>query len=102
MPRPSILTSWKEIAEYVGKGIRTIQRWEGQMGFPMRRMRHGRKSTVLAVPREIEAWLQSQPLFGEQLGSEESERTALLRALNALRSENRKLRRQLASERAKK
>jgi hypothetical protein len=24
----SVLTSWKEIAQYVGKGVRTVQRWE--------------------------------------------------------------------------
>ena len=25
---PSVFTSWKEIACYLGKGIRTVQRWE--------------------------------------------------------------------------
>jgi hypothetical protein len=97
----SVLTSWKEIAQYVGKGVRTAQRWERELGFPVRRPKHGIKSTVLAVPREIDAWVQSQQFGDGQLGSIESERTALLRALNALRSENRELRRQLALERAK-
>lgn len=96
----SVLTSWKEIAQYIGKGARTAQRWERELGFPVRRMQHGRKSSVLAVPAEIDAWLQSQRLFAEQPRSEKPERTTLLRTLNALRSENRKLRRQLALERA--
>ena len=87
----SILTSWKEIAQYIGKGVRTVQRWEGELGFPVRRMQAGRKSSVLAVPGEIDAWVQSQRL-GEQPGSE---RTTLLQTVKALRSENRGLRRQL-------
>src|ERR1700722_9878186 len=82
----SVLTSWKEIAQYVGKGIRTAQRWELELGFPVRRAKAGRKSIVLAVPGEIDAWLQSQHL-GEQPGS------TLLRTVKGLRSENRKLRR---------
>jgi hypothetical protein len=69
MPRSPILTSWKEIAQYVGKGIRTIQRWERELGFPVRRTKAGRKPSVLAVPEEIDAWVQSQRL-GEQPGSE--------------------------------
>jgi len=96
MLRPPILTSWKEIAQYVGKGIRTVQRWERELGFPVRRTKAGRKPSVLAVPGEIDAWVQS---LGEQPGSE---RTMLLRTVKALRSENRKLRRQLELERAKK
>ena len=54
----SVLTSWKEIAQYFGKGVRTVQRWEHELGFPVRRT----KSGVLAVPGEIDAWVQSQRL----------------------------------------
>ena len=49
MPRPSILTSWNEIAQYVSKGVRTTQRWERELGSPVRRTTAGRKSSVLAV-----------------------------------------------------
>jgi hypothetical protein len=97
----SVLTSWKEIAHYVSKGVRTVQRWERELGFPVRRTKHGTKSSVLAVPGEIDTWVQSRQFPGGQLGSVESERTTLFRALKALRSENRKLRRQLEAERAK-
>jgi predicted DNA-binding transcriptional regulator AlpA len=98
----SVMTSWKEIAQYLGKGVRTVQRWERELGFPVRRTRRGTKSSVLAVHGEIDAWVQSRQFPGGQVGSVESERTTLFRALKALRSENRKLRRQLALERAKK
>ena len=75
MPHRSILTSWKEIARYVGKSVRTVQRWERESGFPVRRAKPGRKSSLLALPREIDLWVQSQRLSGERAGSEELERT---------------------------
>jgi hypothetical protein len=37
MNSPGVLTGWKDVANYVNKGIRTVQRWEGQFGFPIRR-----------------------------------------------------------------
>ena len=99
-----VLTSWKEIAQYVrkGKGVRTVQRWERELRFPVRRTPHATRSIVLAIPGEIDAWVRAQQGPSGQLGSDESERTALLRALKELRSENRELRRQLALQRAKK
>jgi predicted DNA-binding transcriptional regulator AlpA len=55
------LTSWKEIAQYVGKAVRTIQRWEQDFGFPIRRptVKNGHHA-VIAIPDEIDAWLESQ------------------------------------------
>ena len=97
-----VLTSWKEIAQYVRKGVRTVQRWERELRFPVRRTPHATRSIVLAIPGEIDAWVRAQQGPSGQLGSDESERTALLRALKELRSENRELRRQLALQRAKK
>ena len=54
----TLLTSWKEIANYVGKGVRTIQRWENRFGFPVHRP-NGDKGVVLAIPEEIDAWVRS-------------------------------------------
>jgi len=60
-PSPDILNSWKEIARYLDRGIRTVQRWEGELGLPVRRP-HGRgRSAVFAVKSEIDAWLLSRP-----------------------------------------
>ena len=97
----SVLTSWKDIAQYLGKGVRTVQRWESELGLPVRRTKQERKSVVLAIPAEIDAWVQSQQFPDGQLGSAESERTTLLRSLMAVRSENRELRRQLTLANAK-
>jgi hypothetical protein len=104
----SALTSWKEISEYVGKSVRTVQRWESKFGFPIRRVKPGRKSVVLAIPAEIDAWLQAQQFLDGQLDSVESERAALFRTvrelrseIRELRSENRQLHRKLALERTR-
>ena len=53
MTRP--LTSWKEIAAYLGKGVRTVQRWSAERGFPVRRP--GR-NIIVAIPSEIDAWVR--------------------------------------------
>jgi hypothetical protein len=52
-----ILSSWKEIANYLGKGVRTVQRWEGTIGLPVRRPTAGNSSIVLAYTAEIDEWL---------------------------------------------
>jgi hypothetical protein len=61
---PQALTCWKDIARYFGKGVRTVQRWERELGLPVRRPQGPRhnppKSPVTADPRELEAWLQSR------------------------------------------
>jgi hypothetical protein len=54
----TILNSWKEIAEYVGRGVRTVQRWEHDLGLPVRRPRHHLRSPVVAITTEIDEWLR--------------------------------------------
>ena len=57
-----LLTSWKEIAMHLGKGVRTVQRWEHEMGLPVRRPPSRRKGIVLAYSEELEAWaFSSEP-----------------------------------------
>jgi hypothetical protein len=91
---PPILTSWKDIAQYVGKGVRTLQRWERELGFPVRRTKPGGKGSVLAFRTEIDSWAKSQQLTAWPL---EFDQATLLSSLRELRIENRELRCQLAS-----
>jgi hypothetical protein len=51
------LNSWKEIATYLGKGVRTVQRWESQMGLPVRRLGREGGEIVYALRSEIDAWI---------------------------------------------
>ena len=100
--RHHILANWKDIALYVGKSVRTVQRWELELGLPVRRPYDGSKSPVFVVPAELDAWMRAQKFRGEGLSFGKSEKTLLLRALEDLRQENKELRRQLEIERAKK
>jgi|SRR5215467_7969161 len=59
--RSNTLNSWKEIASYLNRGVRTVQRWERELQLPVRRPRGTRRSAVLAVRSEIEVWLRSCP-----------------------------------------
>lgn len=56
-----ILNSWKEIARYVGRSERTIQRWEKELGFPIHRPRGTPHSAVLAITEEVDAWARQTP-----------------------------------------
>lgn len=56
-----ILNGWKQIAIYLDRGVRTVQRWEVELGLPIHRP-HGRfKSTVLAIPAELDSWIANTP-----------------------------------------
>jgi phage terminase Nu1 subunit (DNA packaging protein) len=61
----AILNSWKEIAEYVGRGIRTLQRWERDHGFPVHRPSGKNRSAVFSVSAEVDTWLKTRPLLIE-------------------------------------
>lgn len=57
---PHLLTSWKEIGQYLSKGVRTVQRWERELGLPVRRPAGPTRRAVLAVPEELDAWTRSR------------------------------------------
>lgn len=57
----AVLTGWKAIALYMGKGVRTVQRWEQDFGFPIRRpIGASYKAPVLALPEEIDVWARTR------------------------------------------
>ena len=58
----SRLDSWKEIAAYLGRGIRTVQRWEREEGLPVHRLAHAERGTVFADPTELTKWWQSRQI----------------------------------------
>jgi hypothetical protein len=63
------LDSWKEIAGYLKRDVRTVQRWEETEGLPVYRLPEGRskRSPVYAYTSEIDAWLhKNQPRPTEQ------------------------------------
>ena len=50
------LDSWKEIAAYLKRDVRTLQRWEKHEDLPVRRHRHDRLGSVFAYKSELDAW----------------------------------------------
>ena len=53
-----ILSGWKEIANYMHQGVRTVQRWES-IGLPVRRVTKSRRAPVIAFAEDLDAWARS-------------------------------------------
>src|SRR5215472_9609372 len=56
IPRPATagrLDSWKEIAAYLRRSVRTVTRWEREQRLPVHRHKTG---TVYAYKPELDAW----------------------------------------------
>jgi hypothetical protein len=52
------LDSWKEIAAYLERDVRTARRWEKERGLPVHRVPGGERGAVFAYRPELDAWLQ--------------------------------------------
>jgi hypothetical protein len=64
---PAVLLGWKQIARYLGKSVRTVQRWEHELGLPVRKIDTQTKSDVAAFVTEIEVWARRGSLVVENL-----------------------------------
>jgi len=56
----SRLESWGEIAAYLRRDVRTVQRWERDEGLPVHRHQHKDRGTVHAFTREIDRWSEER------------------------------------------
>ena len=56
------LESWKEIAAYLDRDVRTVQRWEKVEGLPVHRHLHDKQGSVFALCAEVDAWLAGRRL----------------------------------------
>lgn len=54
------LDSWKEIAAYLGREVRTVQLWEKSEGLPVHRHQHGRQGSVYAFKSELDVWQKAR------------------------------------------
>ena len=51
------LESWKAIADYLGRHVTTLQRWEHEEGLPVHRHHHEKRGSVYAFTSELDEWL---------------------------------------------
>jgi TolB-like protein/cytochrome c-type biogenesis protein CcmH/NrfG len=54
------LESWGEIAAYLRREIRTVQRWEKYQGLPVRRLQIGKLGSVYAYRSELDRWYKER------------------------------------------
>ncbi len=102
----TVLSSWKDIARYLGKGVRTVQRWERHLGLPVRRpIGASQKSAVLLYRGDVDAWLatrfSARGLEKSEAQADKSSRAARstlregIRTARELRTANHKLTEQI-------
>ena len=49
--------SWKEIAAYLNREVRTVQRWEKAESLPIHRLPHDKRGSVFAFREELDDWM---------------------------------------------
>jgi hypothetical protein len=64
-----MLSSWKEIAHFFGKGVRTVQRWEKTLDLPIHRPPGAPSNVVLARTSDLEEWMHRGPVSRAELES---------------------------------
>jgi hypothetical protein len=55
-PTGDRLDSWKEIAAYLKRSVRTVHRWEKDEGLPVHRHHHRMLGSVFAYKSELDEW----------------------------------------------
>jgi len=56
-----VLSGWKEIAHYLRKGVRTVQRYERELGLPIRRLAGKAMGSVIAIKADLDRWMSGSP-----------------------------------------
>jgi Tol biopolymer transport system component len=54
------LDSWKEIATYLKRDVRTVQRWEKLESLPVHRHQHLKRGSPFAYASELDAWWEGR------------------------------------------
>lgn len=63
--RAARLEGWKAIAGYLGRDVRTVQRWERSEALPVHRLEHHKQATAFALRDELDEWLRRRSRDGE-------------------------------------
>jgi hypothetical protein len=66
-PHDEILSGWKNIANYMGMGVRTVQRYERDLGLPVRRVSGHSTGAVIATKSDLDSWVRSSATVQESI-----------------------------------
>jgi Predicted integral membrane protein len=89
-PGDERLDSWKEIAAYLKREVRTLHRWEAHEGLPIRRHLHRERGSVYAYKSELDSWWNNRraalerPASVVETGGRTNRRLMLALALTGL------------------
>ena len=91
-----VFSWWKDVANYLGKSVRTVQRYERELGLPIRRPTPKATVAVIATKAELDAWISASPLRRSEFTPNNSgmlkEFRTHVKELNQLRHETAQLR----------
>jgi hypothetical protein len=65
-----ILSGWKDIARYLGKGVRTAQRYANELGLPVRRVSGNYSGAVIARKSDLDSWISSSATAQESFNKD--------------------------------
>jgi TolB-like protein/Flp pilus assembly protein TadD len=72
------LDSWKEIATFLRRDVRTVQRWEKKEGLPVYRHQHEKLGSVYAFRPELTAWFAGRQQSADQAARGDKIKLAVL------------------------
>ncbi len=75
MPTPNPadrLDSWKEIASFLRRDVRTVQRWEKKEGLPVYRHLHDKLGSIYAYRNELTEWFNARQQSGVALAKHDA------------------------------
>src|ERR1700735_4884863 len=62
-----VLNSWKEISNYIARGVRTAQRWESELSMPVHRLELKDRNEIFAFSDELDSWMSRRFSASEPL-----------------------------------
>jgi predicted nucleic acid-binding Zn-ribbon protein len=90
-----VLNSWKEISNYIARGVRTAQRWESELSMPVHRLELKDRNEIFAFSDELDSWMSRRFSASEPLAQLNNRISSLSWHMAELTSQTRALQSQL-------
>ena len=72
MGTPHVLTSWKQIAQFIDVSVRTAQRYAIHSRLPVHSLTDCKRSAVMATAQDLENWIKANPTFTKNRATQQS------------------------------